>query len=126
MFHHIVNIKCKRGDRTALHRRMKSFGRAVVKSQPGAVSCTYHANVGETTTARHVGPGSTQGYTHVFVCAFKSRRDFDHYMTSEIHRQARQSAGPRLRQARQRTPRLRLPNPLSDSGLCAKAIDKPR
>ena len=85
MFHHIVNIKCKRGDRTALHRRMKSFGRAVVKSQPGAVSCTYHANVGETTTARHVGPGSTQGYTHVFVCAFKSRRDFDHYMTSEIH-----------------------------------------
>ena len=85
MFHHIVHIKYKRGDRTAMHRRMKDFCRAVVKSQPGAVSCTYGANIAETTSAPHIGRGSTQGYTHVFVGAFKSRRDLDRYMTSELH-----------------------------------------
>ena len=85
MIHHIVHIKYKRGDRAAMHRRMKSFCRAVVKTQSGAVSCYYGPNTAETTSAPHIDPGSTRGFTHVFVSVFKSRRDLDHYMTSDIH-----------------------------------------
>ena len=85
MFHHIVLIAYKRGDRSAMHRRMKSFGRAVVKTQPGAVSCYYGPNAAEKYSAPHLGKGIGKGFTHIFIGSFKTRKDYDFYMQSDIH-----------------------------------------
>ena len=85
MFNHIVQIQYKRGDHTAMHRRMKNFCRAVAKTQPGAVSCHYGPNVAEKYSAPHLGKGIAKGFSHVFVGVFKTRKDYDLYMKSDIH-----------------------------------------
>lgn len=85
MFHHVVEIQYKRGDRSAMHRRMKNFCRAVEKTQSGAVSCTYGPNLAEKYSSPHLGKGIAKGFTHVFVGVFKTRKDYDIYMRSAIH-----------------------------------------
>ncbi len=85
MFHHVVFMKYKRGARSAMHRRVKAFGRAVVKTQPGAVSCYYGPNVAEKYSSPHLGKGIAKGFTHIFIGVFKTRKDYDYYMKSDIH-----------------------------------------
>ena len=85
MFHHVVFMNYKRGDRSAMHRRMKSFGRAVVMTQAGAISCYYGPNVAEKYSSPHLGKGIARGFTHVFIGVFKTRKDYDIYMKSDIH-----------------------------------------
>ena len=85
MFHHIVNFKYKRGYDKGIHRRMKKFSRDVVKGVPGAVSCYYGENSCEKYTARHIGKGFSQGFTHVLVSVFENAKAHDGYHVSATH-----------------------------------------